>query len=146
MKLDNVRQSSNVDDRRGQAVKRGGAAVGGVGILIALVYALVTGKSPLALLEGAGQSSETATSVDPNDPGAVFTRKILATTEDVWNQALPTLGKKYEEPTLVLFRGGVSSACGFQESAVGPFYCPGDQKAFVDLEFLDDLQKKLGAQ
>lgn len=146
MRLDNVRQSTNVDDRRGQAVKRGGAAAGGLTVVIALVYALITGKSPLGLLEGAQQGQAPAAPVDPNDPGAVFTRKILATTEDVWNKALPTLGKKYEEPTLVLFRGGVSSACGFQDAAVGPFYCPGDNKAFVDLEFLDDLQKKLGAQ
>ncbi|MBL8742919.1 MAG: zinc metallopeptidase [Myxococcales bacterium] len=146
MKLDNVRQSTNVDDRRGQTVKRGGVAAGGLTVVIVLIYALVTGKSPLGLLENNAQAPGSATPVDPNDPGAVFTRKILATTEDVWNQALPALGKKYEEPTLVLFRGGVQSACGFQDAAVGPFYCPGDNKAFVDLEFLDDLQKKLGAQ
>ncbi len=147
MKLDNVRQSSNVDDRRGRGAKRGGAAVGGLTIVIALIYALVTGKSPLALLSGGeGQAPRASTDVDPNDPGAVFTRKVLATTEDVWNVALPKLGKPYEEPTLVLFRDGVPSACGFQDSAVGPFYCPADKKAYVDLEFLDDLQKKLGAQ
>jgi predicted metalloprotease len=84
--------------------------------------------------------------VDANDPGAVFTRKVLATTEDAWTAALPQMGKSYAAPTLVLFRGQVESACGLQEAAVGPFYCPGDRKAYLDLDFLDELQTKLGAQ
>jgi hypothetical protein len=150
MKLGDVRESTNVQDRRGGGgAKRGAVAVSGVTIVIVLIAALVTGKNPLTLL-GEVQKQESAPSsaapVDPNDPGAVFTRKILATTEDAWKEMLPKLGKSYEEPTLVLFRDGVPSACGFQESAVGPFYCPGDRHAYVDLDFLADLQKKLGAE
>ncbi len=151
MKLDGVRQSDKVEDRRGGGgPKRGAVAVSGVTIVIAIAYALITGTSPLALL-GEVQKQQAPTAgqsapVDPNDPGAVFTRKVLATTEDTWKLALPTLGKPYVEPTLVLFRDGVESACGFQEAAVGPFYCPGDRMAYLDLDFLGELQKKLGAQ
>jgi predicted metalloprotease len=76
----------------------------------------------------------------------VFTRKVLATTEDTWKVALPTMGEPYEEPTLVLFRDQVESACGLQEAAVGPFYCPADRKAYLDLDFLGELQDKLGAR
>lgn len=150
MKLDGVRQSTNVQDRRGAGAKRGAVAVSGVTIVIVLIASVVTGKNPLQLLQGVEQKQRqagTAAPVDPNDPGAVFTRKILATTEDAWKEALPKVGRPtYEEPTLVLFRDGVESACGFQEAAVGPFYCPGDKMAYVDLDFLADLQKKLGAQ
>lgn len=149
MKLGGVRQSSNVEDRRGSPAKRGAVALSGTTIVIVLVLAAVTGKNPLELLSSApgGQSAAAGPQkpVDPNDPGAVFTRKILATTEDTWKVALPKLGKTYKEPTLVLFRDGVESACGFQQAAVGPFYCPADGKAYVDLDFLDDLQKKLDA-
>ena len=151
MKLGGVRQSSNVQDRRGGGGKKAVALSGGT-IVLLLVVAAITGKNPLSLLgavqgEGAtGARGTSAAPVDPNDPGAVFTRKVLATTEDTWNAALPKLGRAYQEPTLVLFRDGVDSACGFQESAVGPFYCPGDHMAYLDLDFFDDLQKKLGAQ
>lgn len=154
MKLDGVRESENVDDRRGDGgggggPRRGTIAISGVTIVIALVVALITGKNPLELLSGAPRTERAATKhdVDPNDPRAVFTRKVLATTEDAWKEALPRVSKKgYVEPTLVLFRDGVDSACGFTDSAVGPFYCPGDRKAYVDLDFLDDLQQKLGAK
>ncbi|MBK6514714.1 MAG: zinc metallopeptidase [Polyangiaceae bacterium] len=150
MRLGDVRQSSNVQDRRaGGGGRRVGIAASGVTLVVVIIVAVVTGKNPLTLLSGAGapgdQASKTGATVDPNDPGAVFTRKILATTEDTWKEALPRLGRPYEEPTLVLFRDGVDSACGFQESAVGPFYCPADKMAYVDLDFLDSLQKKLGA-
>jgi predicted metalloprotease len=119
-----------------------------VTLVIAIVVGLLTGKNPLALLEGQPPqgSAGRGSSVDPNDPGAVFTRKVLATTEDTWKVALPTMGEPYEEPTLVLFRDQVESACGLQEAAVGPFYCPADRKAYLDLDFLGELQDKLGAR
>ncbi|MEZ4220614.1 MAG: neutral zinc metallopeptidase [Polyangiaceae bacterium] len=150
MKLGGVRQSSNVQDRRGSPVKKGAVALSGTTVIIVLVLGVVMGKNPLEMLSSLPQGGGTpsagqAKPVDPNDPGAVFTRKILATTEDTWNQALPKLGKQYKEPVLVLFRDGVESACGFQQAAVGPFYCPADSQAYVDLDFLDDLQKKLDA-
>ena len=105
MKLGGVRESSNVVDNRGGGGKRGVTAVSGVAIVIALVVSVVTGQDPLALLQGlSGPQSgggEASTPVDPNDPGAVFTRKILATTEDAWQLALPKMGKAYQAPTLV---------------------------------------------
>ena len=146
MKLDGLRQSDNVQDRR---FGGRGIAISGVGIVIALVVGLVTGVNPLRLLsggEGEAPSAPGGTAVDANDPGAVFTKRILATTEDAWNEAMPKLGRNYQEPTLVLFRGEVQSACGFAEAAVGPFYCPGDRQAYLDLDFLGELQQKLGAQ
>jgi predicted metalloprotease len=150
MKLGGVRESSNVQDRRGSAGKKGAVALTGTTVVILLVVSVVTGRNPLELLgsvQGESRSAgTTARPVDPNDPGAVFTRKILATTEDTWRAALPQLGMPYREPQLVLFRDGVDSACGFAESAVGPFYCPADDMAYLDLDFFDDLQKKLGAQ
>jgi predicted metalloprotease len=150
MKLGGVRESENVQDRRaGGGARRGAMALSGTTVVILLLVAVITGKNPLALLGGGGQGEPAprpGASVDPNDPGAVFVRKVLGTTEDAWREALPKLGRQYEEPTLVLFRDGVESACGFQEAAVGPFYCPGDRMAYLDLDFLGELQKKLGAQ
>jgi hypothetical protein len=151
MKLGNVRQSSKVQDRRGGGAKRGAVAVSGGTIVLILAVSLITGRNPLELLQAISGGNEStgaasATPVDANDPGAVFTRRILATTEDAWNEALPRMGKRYQEPTLVLFRDSVQSACGMQQAAVGPFYCPGDRMAYFDLDFLADLQKKLGAE
>ena len=153
MKLDDVRTSSNVEDRRASGGRaRRGIALSGGSILLIGIYALVTKQNPLELLsalsEGTQQESTPgagSTPIDPNDPSAVFAKKILATTEDCWKAALPKLGAAYREPVLVLYRGSVESACGYQQAAVGPFYCPGDSKAYFDLDFLDDLQKQLGA-
>lgn len=151
MKLDRVRTSSNVEDRRGGVARKGIALSGGTAVLV-VIFALVTKQNPLELLasmnQGAAQQAGpgAAAPVDPNDPGAVFVKKILATTEDVWNAELPKLGARYEEPKLVLYREAVESACGFQQAAVGPFYCPGDRMAYFDLDFLDQLQKNLGAE
>ncbi len=151
MKLDRVRTSRNVEDRRGGVARKGIALSGGTAVLV-VIFALVTKQNPLELLstlnQGAAQqaSAGAAAPVDPNDPGAVFVKKILATTEDVWNAELPKLGARYQEPKLVLYREAVESACGFQQAAVGPFYCQADQIAYFDLDFLDQLQKKLGAE
>ena len=154
MKLDDVRTSDNVEDRRafGGRARRGVALSGGT-ILVVGILALLTKQNPLELLsalsEGTGASSAPGAAsrpVDPNDPAAVFVKKILATTEDAWRALLPKMGATYVEPKLVLYRDSVESACGFQQAAVGPFYCPGDSKAYFDLDFLDDLQKRLGAQ
>lgn len=152
MKLDQVRKSSNVEDRRGSGVARKGIALSGGTLVLVVLFALITKQNPLELLssmnQGRAQQSGPAASapVDPNDPGAVFVKKVLATTEDVWNAELPKLGAPYQEPKLVLYREAVESACGFQQAAVGPFYCPGDRMAYFDLDFLDQLQRKLGAE
>jgi predicted metalloprotease len=84
--------------------------------------------------------------VDPQDEErAAFVKVVLADTEDVWNKLFQQNGRKYEEPTLVLFRGRVESACGLADAAVGPFYCPADRKVYVDLQFFEELKQKLGA-
>lgn len=150
MKLDDVRQSSNVQDRRATGGRTGAVAVSGGTLLVVLVLAVVLGKNPLTLLQslsgGAGGAKVSAAgSANPNDPEVIFTRKVLATTEDAWAEAFAKKGKRYEPPALVLFRDAVPTACGFQQAAVGPFYCPGDRMAYLDLDFLSELQRKLGA-
>ncbi len=154
MKLDGQRESDNVEDRRGSGgggVRRGGVALSGGTIVLVLVVSAITGQNPLSLLgqiagSGGGMAdSAPAAPVNPNDPAAVFSRKILATTEEVWNAQFAKLGKRYTEPHLVLFRGAVDTACGEASSAVGPFYCPGDTQAYLDLDFFDELSRKFGA-
>ncbi len=151
MRWRNERRSDNVEDRRGAGVPRG-AALGGGGVLIALVLALVFGADPrqiLSQLEGT-----TALSVPERGataPGAAddemkqFVSVVLAETEDVWRRKFAEMGETYREPTLVLFTGQVESACGNASAAVGPFYCPGDEKLYVDLSFYDLLRERLGA-
>lgn len=147
MKLGGIGESSNVSDRRGMGLGGGAVALSGTGIVVAVIVGLITGQNPLSLLGGGESRDERAAAPDADDPGAVFTRKVLKTTEDAWGEILPrTMGKTYQEPKLVLFRDAVRTACGTADSAVGPFYCPGDRSAFVDLDFLDALQKKLGAR
>jgi uncharacterized protein len=163
MKWSGRRQSSNIDDRRGQSA--GGFGGGGlnpmlllslgkllfsktglvlVGILIA--FSIFTGTNPLSLIGGilGGGSTINASSYQPTveeNRLAEFSATILADTEDVWNKNLPD----YREPTLVLFTGSVSSACGNASSSTGPFYCPADEKLYIDLSFFEDMEKKLNA-
>ena len=143
------RQSSNVDDRRG--VSAGGIAVGG-GILGAIVLILQLflggggsedGGIPIQI---PGQSQEmTAEEKAADDKRLEFVSVVLGYTEDVWNQLFPKYGERYVEPTLVPFRGRVQSACGTASSASGPFYCPGDQRIFVDLSFYEELGQRFRA-
>jgi predicted metalloprotease len=122
------------------------AVGGGIGSIILVVIALLMGVNPMALLQQQpGQQGPGV--VDPQDEErAAFVKVVLADTEDVWNKLFQQqVGKKYEEPTLVLFRGRVESACGLADSAVGPFYCPADHKVYVDLQFFQELQEKFGA-
>ena len=146
------RQSQNIDDRRGRRVPGGMKGVGLVGVVLALAVAWMSGD-PSALLRAllggveanAGQVSDTRPASPEEAELAAFVATILASTEDVWREQLPKYGKAYRDPTLVLFRGAVESACGQQSSAVGPFYCPGDQQVYLDLGFFDELRAKLGA-
>lgn len=165
MKWQGRRKSSNVDDRRGHSGS--GKGIGGlssllmgplikilfskVGLVIAglfIVVSFVTGNNPLSLLSGlisgnVGQQNTSTTyqGTDEENELADFSATILASTEDVWNEILDN----YREPTLVLFTGSVSSACGSASSATGPFYCPGDEKLYIDLSFFDDMERKLNA-
>lgn len=142
------RGSGNIEDRR----SGGGLAVGGgITALIAIVFSLLTGQNPmelLGLLDGGGsgtqQEAPLETKVDQDEKGH-FVSVVLADTEDVWNKLFNEEGNQYKEPTLVLFSGAVNSACGSASSATGPFYCPGDEKVYIDLSFYDELQNKFGA-
>jgi len=144
------RESGNVEDRRG--IGGGGLAVGGgLGGIVLLVVALLFGVDPRTLLDqsqGGGPSTGTQTSRQVNpaeDELAKFTRVVLAETEDVWSDLFRQQGRQYRAPTLVLFTNQVSSACGQASAAVGPFYCPGDAKVYIDLSFFRELHTQFRA-
>jgi predicted metalloprotease len=145
------RQSTNVDDRR--KVSGGGLAAGGgiVGIIIYLVYTFMSGGSidpsqvQQKLNQPGTQSTMSAEEQAADEERAEFVKVVLAETEDVWNQLFSRSGNDYREPVLVLFRNSVSSACGNASSASGPFYCPGDNKLYIDLSFYQQLQEQLNA-
>ena len=140
------RGSGNIEDRRSGGGK---IALGGGAVIIAIILGLITGKNPLEMLNmvqsgGAPQEQTTATS-SPTDEEGKFVDVVLGDTEDVWTQIFKENGLTYKEPNLVLFRGSVSSACGSASAATGPFYCPSDQKVYIDLSFKDELSNKFGA-
>jgi uncharacterized protein len=167
------RRSQNVEDRRGMGAPggmrfpagmrlpgglgrpRGGVARGGgigvVGLLLLLALGWLLGVDPSFLLQNAsspGVPSEPApsgTRPPADDRAAAFVAVVLADTEDTWHALFEHRGGTYHEPTLVLFSGAVESACGFARAAVGPFYCPADQKLYIDLAFFDELHTKFGA-
>jgi predicted metalloprotease len=154
MRWKDRRQSENIDDRRTLAPARGKlVAGGGLGLLLVVVIGLVTGVDPLALLQdvsasygGTQPGAGTGTLSAEDQEAGRFIATILADTEDVWNELLPAAAQRaYQEPTLVLFRGAVQSACGLQDAAVGPFYCPGDAQVYIDLDFFDTLARQLDA-
>ncbi len=142
------RRSSNVEDRRGMSA--GGLAIGGgvIGV-IALILNLLLGGGDVSqlpeLLPGqqSGQASPAESEAD--NQRAEFVKVVLAETEDVWNNIFQQQGSDYPEPTLVLFRNMVQSACGTASSASGPFYCPGDRKLYIDLSFYEELQSRFQA-
>jgi predicted metalloprotease len=152
MKLDDSRESDNVEDGRG-----GGGGVrpihlGLLGTVVVIGIGYFMGISPatmLSLLSGGGQSVDSSTPVtaatDANDPQVVFVRKILGSTEDVWGAYFQNMGKTYSPPKLHLFSGQVDSACGLASAASGPFYCPGDRKVYIDLSFYQQLATEFGA-
>lgn len=152
MKWTGRRESSNVDDRRGLSGGKIAAGGGVVGIVIYLLYTLLSGNNvdpsqiQQQLSEQTNQSSQlTPEEQKADDERASFVKVVLAETEDVWNKIFAQKKQQYSEPTLVLFRGVVESACGNASAASGPFYCPGDNKLYIDLSFYQDLQYKLNA-
>ena len=161
MKWEGQEQSRNVEDRRGMGGGGGGMPrIGGRGIgvgtiVIALLAGWIFGINPLTvlgLLSGGGAPEVQAPAqraptggAEANDPAKVFVSAVLRDTEVVWGQMFRTSGGSYQEPTLVLFRGATRSACGLGESAMGPFYCPGDAKVYLDLGFFDTLSRRMGA-
>ncbi len=150
MRWEDGRRSDNVEDRRGMGVSRGMLG-GGIGTVIIVLIALFFGVDPSILLRSGGPPTQVApdqaqrrTSPE-EDRLAEFVSVVLADTEDAWQGIFKQMGKTYREPKLVLFSGAVQSACGFAESAVGPFYCPGDQKVYIDLRFYSDLKNRFRA-
>ncbi|SHM73099.1 KPN_02809 family neutral zinc metallopeptidase [Phytopseudomonas punonensis] len=153
MRWKRARRSDNVVDARGGG---GGMRFGGGrglslgGIAIVVVVGLLMGQDPLQILgQLAGQSGGyTTTQTDrpaANDEQSEFVRAVLGDTEDTWRTIFQANSRQYQDPKLVLFDGGVNSACGFANSAVGPFYCPGDKQVYLDLSFFRDLEQRYGA-
>jgi predicted metalloprotease len=153
--LDDARESENVEDRRGMGGRGfrpggvGGLGIGGVVLLLVISYFL--GVDPSQLLNDSGVSTggepPASTPAGPpgSDPSGEFARKILADTEDTWTTIFERSGQQYSKPVLVLFSDSVESACGQAGSATGPFYCPGDQKVYLDLSFFRELDRRFGA-
>jgi predicted metalloprotease len=144
------RESDNVEDRRGMS--RGGLAVGGgLGGVVILLIAMFFGVDPRAILDQTGEdqpavSTRAARPASPaEDELKRFVSVVLADTEDVWTGIFRQTGREYRDPKLVLFTDQVQSACGIAGSSTGPFYCPGDQKVYIDLAFYRDLKDRLGA-
>ena len=159
MRWEGHRQSDNVEDRRdGGGGMAGGMRMGGRGIglgsvVIALVAGWIFGVNPLTvlgLLSGGGaevpvQQSAPGRKPPANDPEAAFVSTVLASTEDVWGPIFAKANGRYEAPKLVLFRGATGTACGTGQTAMGPFYCPGDRSVYIDLAFYDTLKRQLGS-
>jgi uncharacterized protein len=145
MKWTNRRRSANVEDRRGKGSSM--ALKGGGLVVIAAVVMLLLGKDPSALLQILGGSGEGEPHVSTayEDSLAEMSSVVLASTEDIWTTLFQQQGATYQAPKLVLFTGSVQSACGFAQSAMGPFYCSGDSKVYLDLSFFDELGSKFGA-
>jgi predicted metalloprotease len=122
---------------------------GGLGTLLLIVLALLLGQNPMRLLQQVQQQAppqQRRAPINPEDDEmGQFVRVVLADTEDVWNEQFRLLGSEYSPPTLVMFEGRAETACGFASAAVGPFYCPRDQKVYIDLEFFDELERRFGA-
>ena len=155
MRLDGRRESSNVEDRRGMSGgKKAGLGIGG--IIIAMAIAYFTGGNPLeAGMQAAQQSMGQNTEVSEGQQReftaeeqelAKFSTQILAGTEDVWSKIFKEQGASYQVPTMVLYTDGTATACGQGSAAMGPFYCSGDQKLYIDLSFFTTMKKQLGAE
>jgi len=152
MEEDDLRASTNIDDRRGMSgATRGGLGIGAIVVVALLSWA--TGINPALLLQGAqmveGVGNQTPSAPGrqgtPTDPTGNFVARILGETEDVWTEILPEQANvQYQPPTLVLFSGMTNSACGTAQSAMGPFYCPNDRRLYLDTTFFQDMQQKLG--
>ncbi|MDO9707155.1 KPN_02809 family neutral zinc metallopeptidase [Paracraurococcus lichenis] len=165
MRLDGERESENIEDRRGSGGGFGGGggfpigvAGGGLGTVAIILLALFFGVDPRVILSGGGdapapqQSQVTESRPAPNgqangqeDGQRRFVAQVLATTEDAWTDIFRNANRRYDPPNLVLFSGGTQSACGFAQTAVGPFYCPNDRKVYLDTAFFADMERKLGA-
>jgi len=151
MRWRNRRRSSNIEDRRraGTGTKLVGGGIGTIAIVLAAMY---LGVDPAFLLEGmqsANVASDTETTAREqdfsNDPLADMVSVVVADTEDVWHDVFAAGNRRYEEPVLVMFRGATRTACGVGQAFMGPFYCPADSKAYIDLDFYAELKERYDA-
>jgi len=146
-------ESGNVEDRRGAGgggMRLGLPVGGGIGgVVLLLLFSALTGQNPLDLIGGStdqgGYSEPDPNAAPATDPQTRFMRVVLKDTEDTWTTIFRNNGSRYEEPTLVLFSGATDTACGLGESAMGPFYCPGDRKVYLDTSFFEELDQRFGA-
>ena len=156
MRWEGREESTNIEDRRGMRVPGGrGTGFGCIGILVVMVIAMLTGADPRQLLSLLGvveqlapqaQQQQVPQGAPPaDDPQAKFVGVVLKDTENAWQQVFERSGKRYQDPTLVLFDGKVASACGMASAAVGPFYCPADGKVYLDMAFFRELSQRFGA-
>ncbi len=159
MRMDDERESQNVEDRRGQGGGGGGfpggrIAGGGLGMVAVALIAMFLGVDPgqlISALDGvapAPTQQEQAQGRAPdttNDANARFVSRVLASTEDVWTTEFRRVGRTYEAPRLVLFSGATQSGCGAAQAAMGPFYCPNDRRVYIDLAFFREMERRLGA-
>ena len=141
------RRSRNIEDRRRMRIPRK-AAGGGIGIIVVALIAMYFGVDPTIFLNQSGPTSSIGTQtttrqISPEENQlAEFVSVVLADTEDTWHALFNKMGQNYREPNLVLFTGAVESACGFAQAAMGPFYCPADQKVYIDLSLYQDLKNQ----
>ncbi len=150
MRLDDERESSNVEDRRGSG---GGFPIGGrsigIGTIALALVAMYFGVDPSVVLnigQGMGQNAPVeAKPIPQDDPAAKFVAKVLGSTEDTWGKLFQNSGHEYPAPKLVLFSGQTPTACGSGQAAMGPFYCPGDQKVYIDLSFYQEMKDRFHA-
>jgi predicted metalloprotease len=155
MRLDELPKSARIEDRRGVTVARGGIGIGTIVVLGLIGWAL--GIDPRLLIGGAEMMSRSGgppqqadagsrtSSGSPSDTMGQFVSAVLGSTEAVWTDIFAQSGRTYKAPTLVMFSGATQSGCGFAKSAMGPFYCPLDQKVYLDTSFFQDLEGRLGA-
>ena len=148
MKVEGRRTSDNVEDRRGMSTGKM-AIGGGIGTIVVVLLVMLLGGDPAEVIntmpQGAPAESGPVTASPEEEAMVNFVKVVLAGTEDVWTPIFKQSNIAYREPVLVLFRDQVQSACGFATSASGPFYCPGDQKVYIDLDFFDNLKANYGA-
>ena len=148
MDLEGRRESTNVEDRRGR--RAAGVSLGIGGTIIVGIIALLMGRNPAEVMQNinAGSGAETESTYTPSaeeEELASFTKKVLASTEDVWSTQFKKMGRQYIPPKLVMFTDQVQSGCGNATAAVGPFYCSADQTVYIDLSFFMSMKKTLGA-
>ncbi len=138
------RESDNVDDRRGSG--RGGLVVGGgIGTIVIALIVTLLGGDPSSVINTQNTTEQAPVNQQADDAAAQFTRKVLASTEDVWTQIFKEQNSQYPKPVLVMYRGVTSSGCGTAQNAMGPFYCPADDKVYIDLSFYDELAERFKA-